>query len=267
MSFFRKIGNFFKSWQFIGGVVFLIVAWLVIIFGGRSYFDVYTHHGENIQVPNLLGNNAQDIPALIGDRPLKYEVLDSIYNPDLPSGTVVYQNPMPSDSTGTMVKQDRVIRVRVSKESRLVNMPIVTSRSERFAEGLLRSKGLRIKVNYVPSSEDQGSVISQKYKGKDVAPGQQVPINSLVELTVGKRTMGDLMQVPNLVGLTIKEANDRLVGSSLRAFLSCMDCANESDSLNFKVIRQSPVAGDSSMIPEGSSITIFGAREYNEPIE
>ncbi|HLW40359.1 MAG TPA: PASTA domain-containing protein, partial [Brumimicrobium sp.] len=104
-----------------------------------------------------------------------------------------------------------------------------------------------------------GSVISQTYNGKEVYTGQQVPINSIMELTIGRRGEGNMVTVPNLRGLTIKEAYDRLNGTGLRPYLSCSQCLTESDSLNFMVIRQTPVAADSSQIPEGSPITIFAA--------
>lgn len=266
MSFSKKLINFFKSRKFILNFLLFCVAWLVIIFGGRAYFGSFTNHGEKIEVPDLLSNNIKDVNALIGDRPLKYEILDSIYNPDLLEGTIVYQSPMPTDSSGLMVKADRVIRLRVSKRTRLVNVPVVVSKSERFAEGVLTSKGLRTRVKYIASSEDQGSVITQKFEGKDVFVGQQVPINSIMELTVGKRSAGNLIDVPNLSGLTIKEALARLEGSGLRPYLSCSQCLTESDSLNFIVIRQTPVAADSSRIPEGSPITIF-ASSSAEPEE
>lgn len=260
MSFITKTINFFKSKKFIINALLFIVVWLVIIFGGRSYFDLFTQHGVEVEVPNLLNNNVKDIPALIGDRALKYEVLDSIYNPDLVEGTIVYQSPMATDSSGLKVKKDRVIKVRVSKRSRLVNIPNVVSKSERFASGMLTSKGLRTRVKYVPSNEDQGVVISQKFNGKDVVDGQQVPINSVMELTVGKRSEGSMVQVPNLHGLTIKEAEERLTISGLRSFVSCSSCMTASDSLNFRVMRQTPVAADSSMIPEGATITIFATQ-------
>ena len=55
---------------------------------------------------------------------------------------------MPTDSSGLFVKSDRVIRVRVSKRSRLVLVPIVVSKSHRFAEAVLMTKGLRTRVNF-----------------------------------------------------------------------------------------------------------------------
>lgn len=258
MRFFKKLGNFIISRKFIINFLLFGLVWFLIIWGGTTYFGSYTKHGERIEVPNLLNNNVKDISTLIGDRDIKYEILDSIYNPDLVEGTIIYQNPMPTDSSGLSVKSDRVIRVRVSKRSRLVMVPLVVSKSHRFAEAVLMTKGLRTRVNFVPSNEDQGSVISQKFKGKDITTGQQVPINSVIELTVGKRTQGEMVGVPNLNGLTINEAQERFLGnSSLRLYPVYSGCETTQDSLNARVIRQTPVASDSSKIPEGSTITIF----------
>jgi|SRR5690554_847003 len=258
MGFFKKLGNFFISRKFILNLVLFGLVWVLIIWAGKSYFDSYTKYGKTIEVPNLLNNNVKDIPVLIGDKDIKYEILDSIYNPDLVEGTIVYQNPMPTDSSGMKVKSDRVIRVRVSKRSRLVQVPIVVSKSHRFAEAVLMTKGLRTKVEYEPSNEDQGSVMAQKYKGKDITSGQQVPINSVIELTVGKRTQGAMVGIPNLKGLTINEAKARFLGSSsLRLYPVYSGCETRKDSLNARVVRQTPVASDSSLIPEGSTITVF----------
>lgn len=260
MGFFKKLGNFIISKKFIINFVLFCFAWVIIIWGSTAYFGSYTRHGELIEVPSLLNNNVKDIPKLIGDRDIKYEILDSIYNPDLVEGTIIYQNPMPTDSSGLFVKSNRVIKVRVSKRSRLVFVPVVISKSHRFAEAVLMSKGLRTRIKYVPSNEDQGSVIAQKFEGRDIMTGQQIPINSVIELTVGKRTLGELVSVPNLNGLTINEAEQRFGGSSsLRLYTVYTGCETKSDSLNARVIRQTPVASDSSRVPEGSTITIFAS--------
>lgn len=265
MRFLKKLGNFLISKKFIFNVLLIAVVWVIIIWSSISYFNSYTNHGESIEVPNLISNNSTDIPKLLAGRELKYEVLDSIYNPNLVEGTVIYQNPMATDSTGLKVKSDRTIKVRVSKRSRLVDIPIVVSKSQRFAEAVLMTKGLRTKTNFVPSNEDQGSVIKQKYKGKDVTKGTKVPINSVIELTVGKKTTGQLALVPNLFGLTIKEAEERFKSSqSLRLFTVCNNCETAQDSLSARVVRQTPVAADSSRVPEGSTITIFASTDFED---
>lgn len=265
MGFFKKLGNFVISRKFIINFILFGLVWVLIVWGGATYFGAFTRHGEKIHVPSLLNNNVKDIPKLLGDKDVKYQILDSIYNPDLVEGTIIYQNPMPTDSSGLYVKSDRVIRVRVSKRSRLVQVPIVVSKSHRFAEAVLMTKGLRTRVNFVPSNEDQGSVISQKFKGKSITSGQQVPINSIIELTVGKRTQGAMVSIPNLNGLTINEAEERFLGSSsLRLYAVYTACETSSDSLAARVVRQTPVASDSSRIPEGSTITVFLSPELGE---
>lgn len=265
MRFLKKLGNFLISRKFIFNVILIGVAWIIIIWSSISYFNSYTNHNESIEVPNLISNNASDIQKLLAGKELKYEVLDSIYNPNLVEGTVIYQNPMATDSTGLKVKSNRTIKVRVSKRSRLVDIPVVVSKSQRFAEAVLMTKGLRTQTNFVPSNEDQGSVIEQKYKGKPIKKGIKVPINSVIELTVGKKTSGEMALVPNLFGLTIKEAEQRLKSSqTLRLFTVCNNCENAQDSLNARVIRQTPVAADSSRIPEGSTITIFASTDFED---
>lgn len=265
MRFLKKLGNFLISRKFIINFVLIIIAWVAIIWGTLSYFDSYTRFGEAIEVPNFLGNKVGDIPKLLKNKDISYKVIDSVYNPDLVEGTIIYQSPAPTDSSGLKVKSGRVIKLRVSKRTRLVSVPLVVSKSQRFAEALLLTQGLRTKIKFVPSNEDQGSVVRQRYRGKPVVKGQRVPINSIIELTVGEKTTGEMVLVPNLRGLTIKESEERLEGQKgLRLFSVCNNCETKQDSLTAKVQKQTPVAGDSSKIPAGSTITVFASPDNKE---
>ena len=246
------------SRKFWFNVIGILVFWVVLIWGALNYFKSYTNFEEEVVVPNLLSNNINDVPALLAGRNLRFEVIDSVYNPNLIEGTVIYQDPMPSDSSGLNVKADRLIKLRVSKQSRLVEVPYVVSRSERFAEATLNSRGFRTKITYVPSKEDQGSVIDQKIKGTPVSRGLKAPINTMVELFVGQRSGEETTLLPNLVGLTISAAESRLKNASaLRFFAVCGDCVTQQDSLNAVVVSQSPTAGDSTLIPAGATVTVF----------
>lgn len=260
MSVVKKVGQFFISRKFWINVLSVVFAWILIIWGSMKYFDSYTNHGQEINVPVLLGNNLEDVPLLLSGLELKFEIIDSLYNPSLLEGTVVYQSPMPTDSTGVRVKEGRVIKVRVSKQTRLVDLPYVVSKSRRFAERVLITKGLRVKTSFVPSNEDQGSVIDQKFKGKKVEIGMKIPINSTIELVVGQKTMDEYTFVPDLSGLTIYEAEQRLNGvGGLRLFAIYTDCNTNKDSLVARIINQTPVAVGSSRVPAGSTITVFAS--------
>jgi beta-lactam-binding protein with PASTA domain len=140
---------------------------------------------------------------------------------------------------------------------------MVVSRSERFAKASLNAKGLRTKTNYVPSLEDQGSVVAQKYNGKPVDKGMKVPINSVIQLDIGQKSGVDLVLVPDLTGLTIKETEDRFTRNrSLKLFTICTDCETAQDSLRARVVRQTPVAADSSKAPIGSTVTVFAKANH-----
>ncbi|MGM0478769.1 MAG: PASTA domain-containing protein [Bacteroidota bacterium] len=263
MRFLKKLGNFLISKKFWINFLLILIVWVGIIWGTMTYFNSYTKLGEAITVPNLVENKVGDIPALIGNRDLKYEIIDSIYNPNLVEGTILYQKPMATDSSGLKVKSGRTIRVRVSKRTRLVTVPMVVSKSQRFAEAMLTTKGLRTRIEYVASNEDQGSVMDQQYQGQPMSEDQRLPINSVIELTVGKRSSNeDMINVPKLKGLTIKEADDRLNGiEGLRLFPVYNNCLTQEDSLQAKIHKQTPVAIDSSKVPQGSTITVFAAPE------
>lgn len=263
MSIIKKLGNFLISKAFLINVALIGLFWVVLIWGVLRYFDSYTKKGEEVAVPTFVNNNVNDAAALIGQNDLKYEIIDSVYNPDLVEGTVIYQDPLPTDSTTVKVKKGRTIKLRVSKQTRLVEIPIVVSRSERFAKTSINAKGLRTRVNYVPSTEDQGSVIAQKYNGKPVTPGMKVPINSVIQLEVGEQRGQELVLIPDLTGLTIKEAEDRFTRNrSLRLFTVCTDCMNAQDSLMARVVRQTPIASDSSKATAGSTITAFAKANH-----
>lgn len=258
MSFFKKLWNFLTGRALWINVVLILLSWVAIIWGTLSYFNSYTKKGEEVAVPTFVSNNISDVPALIGSIDLKYEVIDSLYNPDLIEGTVVYQDPLPTDSTSVKVKKGRTVKLRVTKQTRLVEIPVVVSRSERFAKASLNAKGLRTKAIYVPSTEDQGSVLSQKYNGKPIKKGMKVPINSVIQIEVGQRSGVDLVLVPDLTGLTIKETEERFTRNrSLKLYSVCTDCETAQDSLRARVVRQTPVSADSSRAPFGSTITVF----------
>ena len=71
-------------------------------------------------MPNLIGKNAKNVTALMGDLPLEVEILDSIYDPTKVEGTILEQDPMPTKKTDVYVKEGRKIRLRVSKRTQLI---------------------------------------------------------------------------------------------------------------------------------------------------
>lgn len=268
MTFVQKLGNFIVSKAFLMSLVLIILFWIVLILGSILSFDSFTNHGQKIKVPVLVSEdrtelvNVSQLEKLLSGKELGYEVLDSIYNPDLIKGTIIYQDPLPTEINGQYVKSGRVIKVRVSKRTRDVSVPKLVNKSQRYAESILSIVGLRFKAKYVPSDAN-GAVISMYYKGNPVKAGQKLPINSVLELTIGKKSGGALINVPNLNGLTISEAKQRLIdSSSFNLYVACTECLTAADSAIAKINAQNPVAGEGSMAPEGSTITAFATLNF-----
>jgi beta-lactam-binding protein with PASTA domain len=188
---------------------------------------------------------------------LKLELLDSVYRPDLPSGTIVSQDPAPTSKSMVSVKSGRIIRVQVSKKTRLVEMPYLVDRSQRFAESVLKNRGLKFRVQYKPSSEANGAVLKQMYNGTEIKQGRRIPIGSTITIVVGRSESGAPVQIPDLNGLTISEATSRLRSLSLGIFVGvCDGCTNGSDSSAATVYSQSPEYMEGMTVPSGTTVTV-----------
>jgi len=257
MGFFANLKTFVWSKHFLKQLGFIILAHIIIIGIVVFYLDFSTNHGEKLEVPSLVGKNIKSINGIMGESELKVEILDSVYFPKLPTGTIVSQDPRPTDSTDVYVKSSRIIRVRLSKKTRLVEMPSLIDRSERFAESVLKNRGLKYKIIYQATSESNGAVLDQKYKGKEILEGTRIPIGATITLTVGRNEAGVPVQIPNLFGLTINEANERLMSvPSLKLFLVYQDCLNAADSSQARVVSQSPEYIEGVLSPSSTTVTI-----------
>lgn len=258
MEFLKKLKTFIWSRHFLKHFGFILLAYFVIVGSTIYILDWTTNHGQKIKVPILFGKNVKHIQGTLDELGLTYEILDSIYDPKKPEGTILSQDPRPTDSTDVFVKEGRIIKVRVSKKTNLIEMPSLLDKSERFAQSVLKNRGLKYKITYKPTSESNGAVLEQRYKGKEIEEGTRIPIGSTITLIVGKNEGGgEPVQIPDLIGLTISEVKVRLSGmSSLNLFESYLNCLNAADSSNARVISQSPEYIEGVLSPSSTTITI-----------
>ena len=129
MRFFR----FFVSKKFIFNLVAIGFLWLLVIFSTKWYLGSYTNYGEKIEVPSFYKIHMDDIDEFISSKAITYEIVDSIYMDGWPKGTVCWQHPMPTDSTGEWVKSDRVIQLSVVPlMPKMINVPNVIEKSKRM---------------------------------------------------------------------------------------------------------------------------------------
>lgn len=266
MSTFTKVKEFVWSKRFLKHFAILVGVYCVIVFGTIFYLNVYTNHGEKIEVPNLVGKNVNAIAGTLEELDLQYEILDSIYDPKKVEGTILSQDPGPTFETGVPVKGGRVIRLRVSKRTQLIEVPQCVDKSQRFAENILKNRGFKFKVEFKSTSESDGAVMEQYYNGKKVLEKTKIPIGSTIKLIVGRNIGGEPIQIPDVVGLTIFEAKSRLVAmGNFNVVPVCDGCTTYADSSAAIVETQSPEFFEGAFVPKGATFTVFAKKGGSNP--
>jgi beta-lactam-binding protein with PASTA domain len=264
MELLTKLKNFIFSKQFLKHLGLVVLVYFIVVGGTILYLNSMTNHGQKIKVPSLVGKNINSIKSTVEELGLTYEVLDSIYNPNKPEGTILNQDPRPTDSTDVYVKEGRVIKVRVSKRTRMVEMPGLISRGEQFGLSVLKNRGLKYTITYVSTTESNGAILNQQFKGKVIKEGTRLPIGSTILLTIGKNSGGDPIQIPDLYGLTINELKERLIGlGSVTLNINCPECMTAADSAVVRVNSQNPEYLEGQLSPAGSTISVQMKKELD----
>jgi beta-lactam-binding protein with PASTA domain len=262
MDTLKKLRAFIWTREFLKKFGLVVLFYLLVITITIFYLSSYTNHGQQISVPNLVGKTVAKSTTILEELDLTYEVLDSIYDPSKPEGTIIDQDPDPTSFSKVFVKQGRIIRLRVSKKSRMIEMPSLVDKSERFAESILKNRGLKYRIQYQPTNEANGAVLKQMYQGKQIEEGVRIPIGSTITLVVGRNEAGAPVDIPNLFGLTIMEAKMRLESlGKFELFTVCPDCATAEDSLGAFIQSQSPEFLEGTQIPNGSTITVYASKD------
>jgi beta-lactam-binding protein with PASTA domain len=262
MTLLKKIGNFIWSKTFLYNFAALILLYLLLFWVLNMCLDSRTRFGEKVAVPNLIGKNENNVKNLLSNTGLEYEVLDSIYDPTKIEGTVLEQDPLPTSLSQVSVKSGRTIKLRVSKRTQLVEMPGLVNKSQRFAEGILRNRKFKYRLEYKPSKEAHGAVLEQLYKGKPIAAGTKIPIGSSVKLVIGRDEVGVPVPLPNLIGLTIVEARERVDAMlNMEFMVVCPPDYTKNDSLVARVVSQTPEYAEDAVIPSGGSIQVFATKD------
>ena len=182
-EFFGKFASGFL-WGNILAMVLVIVA---LAFGVKYGLDVYTRHGEGIEVPKVEGMVYQNARALMEERGLYLVVTDSGYNKRLPANSILIQNPGP----GMKVKEGHTIYVTVnSPSSPSFAIPdLVDNSSFREAEAKLTAIGFKL----TPPQQVEGEkdwVYGILCRGRRVSTGDRISIDSPLTLLVGNGHYG-----------------------------------------------------------------------------
>ena len=252
MTFFEFITNktFFKH------LLYAIGVFVVIIILTFLSLRIYTHHGQKLSVPDFTGLTLEEVHKKAKKSKLRIEVADSVFNNNMPRGTVIKQNPI----VGFKVKKNRRIFLTLNAfNPEKVKMPNIVGVSHRQAEAILKNAGLEIgRLIHIPDIA-VNNVLKQKYEGNEIPEGTLIAKGSKVDLILGMGLSNQKTQIPKLDHHTLAYAKNRILRAALNigAIIYDESIIDETDSLEAKIWRQYPSFKENKLIRLGSTVDVW----------
>ncbi len=228
------------------GMIMILLIWL----------NLYTRHGQARPVPDFFGLTIEQTAALAKRSKLRYEVIDSVYTSLVPRGCVAEQNPKP----GFKVKKWRNIILTINAfNPEMVAVPDLVDLPIRQAIALIASSGLEMgELRYRPDLSID-VVIEQLYNGREISKGDSLQKGSVIDLVLGKGLSNKRTPVPDLIGMPLESARNKILNSSLNLGTYIYDntILNKNDSLTAFVFKQNPEYRDDADLQLGSAIYLW----------
>lgn len=178
-EFWKKVFNRVVCYNLLAIIVFMIILW----FGSQKWMDWFTHHGEAIEVPSVIGQTVADAQEQLEQLKLEGVVVDSIYDKSKPAHTVLEQKP----GAGKFVKGGRQIYLTVNKRAmdKIALPNVIDNCSLQQAQQLLYNNGFTVgNIEYI--SGDKDMVLGLKSNGVSVRNGQKVSPEIPLTIIVGQ---------------------------------------------------------------------------------
>ncbi|OFY64223.1 MAG: hypothetical protein A2V64_03395 [Bacteroidetes bacterium RBG_13_43_22] len=251
-----SLKNFIFSKVFLKnlGLAILIAVCAIIML--LLWLNIYTRHGQSRSVPNFLGLTMEETSALAKKSRMKYQVIDSVYTSLVPRGCVAEQNPRP----GFKVKKWRNIVLTINAfRPEMVAVPDLVDLPLRQAIALIEDAGLEMGALRYKSDLSINIVLNQLHNGKDAVPGDSIQKGSVIDLVLGKGLSNQRTAVPDLMGMNLEPAKNRIFGASLNLGTYIYDNSihNSEDSVNAFVYKQNPEYEEDATLQLGSSIYLW----------
>ena len=216
---------------------------------GSSIAITVSRGKELVSVPSITGKTVTELQELLEAAGLHARAGEATYSSTVATNLVISQDPV----AGAKVEKGAVVTYVLSLGVDYVTVPDVTGRTASEAQSILARAGFLTFEQHEYSST----------VAKDVVVRQSPTANSKLErggaVTVIVSDGLQLVTVPDVVGLTMKEATSKL----LAAGLSVSKAGNTAD--DAEVIEQKPTASKSSAdrdkVEKGTPVTITGKAE------
>ena len=197
-----------------------------------------------VQVPPLHGASVEAALDRLTRLGLRGRLADTIADPLTPAGTVSWQSP----AAETMLPQGAIVQLGVSGGPPPVSMPGVSDLDAGLARQVIEAAGLRVtRIDTLRTDAGFGVVL-----GTSPPAGTAMHPGDTVRLSVSSGPAS--IPVPDLVGLTVAVARERLARVGLRP--GTIDQRIEGKAGT--ILAQRPAAGQLVTRESGVDLTVSG---------
>lgn len=248
--------------RFVGfNLIVAFVLGIAIIVGLILWLRSYTQHGVEVQVDDVRGMLVQEAEPVLQAHGLKLVVVDSTYSDKVPFGTIVDQDPKPESHA----KHGRAIYVMINATGkRQVIMPNLQDMSCRQAETTLQGLGLVVDSNYMyEPSEFRDIVLDIRQDTVSIQPGDRIAVGTQVQLVVGFGRGTEYVRVPNVIGMTLRDARGLLLKNRLTVGAVNYDAPAEDGEEQY-IYSQDPDIGERLL--EGETVTLWLSSDLEKAV-
>jgi beta-lactam-binding protein with PASTA domain len=251
-----SVKEFFKSRVFWKQVALAMVIGVAILLILIIWLNIYTRHGQTRPTPEIRGLTIIEAEHVTSKNKMKLQIIDSVYTSLVPRGCVAEQMPLP----GHRVKKGRTIKATINAfNPEMVAIPDLVGLPRRQAISVIETAGLQVgQLNYVPDLTVD-FVLRQTIHGREVTPGDSVQKGMVVDLVLGRGLSSQRTNLPRLMGQTLEQARNEILGASLNlgAYVFDATVATSDDSLSAFVYKQNPEYRRDATAQLGSAVYIW----------
>lgn len=235
-----------------GAFLFFLIAGLLLNF---VIMPEYTNYNEGVTVPDVTKISLSEAETLLNGYGLRHEVIDRRANAAYPANYIIDQSP----TALQIVKPHRKVYLTVNTEVRpTAVVPDVVDLSLRNARIQIGNYGFEVGTISYESSRFRNAVMSQS-----LTPGDTLNRGSVINLVVSDGLGDRVVEVPEVVGLRLSEAQQKIRQSGLGI-----------EEIRFQPSRKEPntvlsVSPEAEELTEGETLILvvaerFDAREESE---
>jgi len=179
-------------------IFYILIFFLIfVLLTDFIVMPVVTRHGKESEVPSVLNLTLEEAKEILKESGLGLRVMSEKYVPGKPSGLVIFQTPEPD----FVIKKGRVVRVVVSKGTRLTTVPDLKGVSLRQAEIMLSEKDLNIgDLSWTANDSFPDNVVVSSTPSS----GATVPEGLSIQLTVNKLSPKEVVLMPSFLGKNLQ---------------------------------------------------------------